>query len=211
MSRRCQITGKGVLTGNNVSHANNRTRRRFLPNLQTSSLLSDALGLAVTMRLSTLAASGLGVGYFPVAPGTAMSVVAIPLAWWIAVQGGVWILLAAALAAFVVGVIACEDHVRATGREDPSECVIDELAGQWLACAVGLLGSAFLPPVENIWLPLLLAFLLFRLLDTWKPGPVGWADRRVGPVGVMLGDAVAGLIAALLVTLMAGIAHGWLR
>ena len=55
MSRRCQITGKGVLTGNNVSHANNRTRRRFLPNLQTSSLLSDALGLAVTMRLSTRA------------------------------------------------------------------------------------------------------------------------------------------------------------
>ena len=46
MSRRCQITGKGVLTGNNVSHANNRTRRRFLPNLQDTSLLSDILGIA---------------------------------------------------------------------------------------------------------------------------------------------------------------------
>ncbi len=46
MSRRCQITGKGVLTGNNVSHANNRTRRRFLPNLQETSLLSDVLGVA---------------------------------------------------------------------------------------------------------------------------------------------------------------------
>jgi large subunit ribosomal protein L28 len=55
MSRRCQITGKGVLTGNNVSHANNKTRRRFLPNLQPASLLSDALGLSVTMRLSTRA------------------------------------------------------------------------------------------------------------------------------------------------------------
>ena len=55
MSRRCQITGKGVLTGNNVSHANNRTRRRFLPNLQDASLLSDVLGLAVRMRLSTRA------------------------------------------------------------------------------------------------------------------------------------------------------------
>ena len=55
MSRRCQITGKGVLTGNNVSHANNKTRRRFLPNLQSSSLLSDALGLSVTLRLSTRA------------------------------------------------------------------------------------------------------------------------------------------------------------
>jgi len=55
MSRRCQITGKGVLAGNNVSHANNRTRRRFLPNLQDSSLLSDILGTAVRMRLSTRA------------------------------------------------------------------------------------------------------------------------------------------------------------
>ncbi len=53
MSRRCQITGKGVLTGNNVSHANNKTRRRFLPNLQDASLLSDTLGIAVRMRLST--------------------------------------------------------------------------------------------------------------------------------------------------------------
>jgi large subunit ribosomal protein L28 len=55
MSRHCQITGKGVLSGNNVSHANNKTRRRFLPNLQEISLLSDALGSAVRMRLSTRA------------------------------------------------------------------------------------------------------------------------------------------------------------
>ena len=44
MSRRCELTGKGVQAGNNVSHANNKTRRRFLPNLQSKSLLSDALG-----------------------------------------------------------------------------------------------------------------------------------------------------------------------
>ena len=55
MSRRCQITGKGVLAGNNVSHANNRTRRRFLPNLQDASLLSDILGLSVRRKLSTRA------------------------------------------------------------------------------------------------------------------------------------------------------------
>ena len=55
MSRRCEITGKGVLAGNNVSHANNRTRRRFLPNLQETSLLSDALGSSVRLRLSTRA------------------------------------------------------------------------------------------------------------------------------------------------------------
>ena len=53
MSRRCMISGKGVLTGNNVSHANNKSRRRFLPNLQEQSLLSDVLGSAVHVRLTT--------------------------------------------------------------------------------------------------------------------------------------------------------------
>ncbi len=53
MSRRCQISGKGVLTGNNVSHANNKTRRRYLPNLQEASLLSEALGGAVRLRVTT--------------------------------------------------------------------------------------------------------------------------------------------------------------
>lgn len=52
MSRRCTITGKGVMTGNNVSHAHNKTRRRFLPNLQTTSLPSDALGRVVRLKLS---------------------------------------------------------------------------------------------------------------------------------------------------------------
>ncbi len=55
MSRRCQITGKGVLTGNNVSHANNKTRRRFLPNLQEAALLSDILGQRIRLRISTRA------------------------------------------------------------------------------------------------------------------------------------------------------------
>jgi len=53
MSRRCVITGKGVLTGNNVSHANNKTRRRFLPNLQESSFWSEILAAPVKLRLST--------------------------------------------------------------------------------------------------------------------------------------------------------------
>ena len=55
MSRRCQMTGKGVLSGNNVSHANNKTRRRYLPNLQETSLLSDTLGAQVRVRVSTRA------------------------------------------------------------------------------------------------------------------------------------------------------------
>lgn len=53
MSRRCMVTGKGVLVGHNVSHANNKTKRRFMPNLQVTSLLSDLLGRAVRVRVST--------------------------------------------------------------------------------------------------------------------------------------------------------------
>ena len=52
MSKRCQITGKGVMSGTNVSHANNRTRRKFLPNLQRTSMSSEILGRDVTLRVS---------------------------------------------------------------------------------------------------------------------------------------------------------------
>ena len=55
MAKRCQITGKGVMTGNNVSHAKNRTRRRFLPNLQQTSMSSEILGRTVSLRITTSA------------------------------------------------------------------------------------------------------------------------------------------------------------
>ena len=55
MSRRCSITGKGVQAGNNVSHAHNKTRRRFMPNVQKTSMLSDALGQSISLKLSTRA------------------------------------------------------------------------------------------------------------------------------------------------------------
>ncbi len=52
MARRCELTGKAVQTGNNVSHAHNKTRRRFLPNLQNASLMSEALGQTVRLRIT---------------------------------------------------------------------------------------------------------------------------------------------------------------
>ena len=52
MSRRCELTGKAVQTGNNVSHANNRSRRRFLPNLCNVTLMSDALNQRIRLRIS---------------------------------------------------------------------------------------------------------------------------------------------------------------
>ena len=55
MAKRCQLIGKSVMSGNNVSHANNRTRRRFLPNLQNTSMQSEILGRKVSLRVSTSA------------------------------------------------------------------------------------------------------------------------------------------------------------
>lgn len=55
MARRCSVTGKGVMTGNNVSHAHNKTRRRFLPNLQVATLYSEALKRKVRLRLTASA------------------------------------------------------------------------------------------------------------------------------------------------------------
>ncbi len=55
MARRCELTGKGVLTGNNVSHANNKSRRRFLPNIVKTTLMSEVLGRSVRFKVSTSA------------------------------------------------------------------------------------------------------------------------------------------------------------
>lgn len=55
MARRCEFTGKGALVGNNVSHANNKTRTRFMPNLCNVSLMSDALGQTYRFRISAIA------------------------------------------------------------------------------------------------------------------------------------------------------------
>ena len=153
-------------------------------------------------HVSTIIASVFGIGFFDVAPGTVMSAVAVPLAAMIGVfAGGGAGLLLASLIVFVVGVIACGAHVRRTGREDPPECVIDELAGQWLACSGCLLSFGAMAPVTHISLPAFaLAFAGFRLFDIWKPWPISWADEQVtGGMGVMLDDMIAGLFAGLLV------------
>ncbi len=145
------------------------------------------------MRVSTIIASVFGIGYFPVASGTVMSIIAIPFAIMIARAGGGVAILGASLIVFVIGIWACGDHVRATGRDDPSECVIDELAGQWLACA-GIsfgLGPGSAPEFA-------LAFLMFRLFDILKPWPISAAEKLPGGLGVMADDMLAGLAAAMI-------------
>ncbi len=94
-----------------------------------------------------------------------------------------WALAAGVVAATAAGLWAIP---RAGGTDDPGWVVIDEVAGQWLAM------TALARPGWGI----LAAFLLFRLLDIAKPGPIGAIDRRPGSVGVMGDDLAAGVLAA---------------
>ena len=149
-------------------------------------------------RASAVVATVFGIGYFDIAPGTIMSAIAVPLAILIGLHGGGGMgILASSIIVLVIGILACAEHVRETGREDPSECVIDELAGQWLACSFCMLTLGGLLPVTAISIPMFgLAFVLFRLFDIWKPWPVGWADKNLsGGLGVMTDDMIAGLMA----------------
>jgi len=137
------------------------------------------------MNLARLIASGAGAGYAPRAPGTAGSLLALLLGALLMLAPAAALPLAA-LAATIGGVWA----IRAARVEgDPGWVVIDEVAGQWIA----LLGLA-----RPTWPGLLAAFLLFRLLDITKPGPIGWADRQGGAVGIMADDVIAGAAVAVI-------------
>ena len=108
--------------------------------------------------------------------------------------------LGASLIVLVIGILACADHVRETGRDDPSECVIDELAGQWLACAFCLLPSAAWS-LPRISLPLfagLPAVPPVRHLEALA-GLAGRTRTCTGGLGVMTDDMIAGLMAGVLV------------
>jgi phosphatidylglycerophosphatase A len=141
------------------------------------------------LRLARAIAGGFGCGRAPGAPGTVASAAATLVAAGLLALSP-WTLAVAAVAAIVLGVWAVS-AVRAEG--DPPWVVIDEIAGQWVALL-------FLR--DPAPLGLLAGFLLFRLLDITKLGPVGWADRRSGPVAVMADDVIAGAIASVLLYLI---------
>lgn len=134
-----------------------------------------------------LLATGFGSGLAPLAPGTAGSLLALPLFLPLALLPPGW-QLAAILAVALCGVLVAGSVSRELGREDHPAIVIDEVAGMWTALLA-------LPLAPFVWLA---AFLLFRLLDMVKPWPLRLLDERVkGGLGIMLDDLVAGLATCL--------------
>lgn len=129
-----------------------------------------------------------GVGLLPFAPGTWGSAAALPFGWLLASIGGWPALIIGAAIVSVIGWRAADSYIAATGREDPPEIVIDEVAAQWLALSV----------VPLTFIGYFAAFFVFRAFDTLKPWPASWADNEVeGGAGVMLDDLFAGVYALL--------------
>jgi len=152
-----------------------------------------------------------GLGFSPKAPGTVGSAVAILPAWLLHWAGGFGLFAVATLVSIIVGYWATAIYVADLPPEtDPSEVIIDELAGQWIALLPLSWGLTMAGTAAHVfpypgWIA---AFVLFRLFDIWKPGPVGWADRKHGPFGIMADDVIAGILAATIVTALAAVAHG---
>lgn len=138
-----------------------------------------------------LLAFGFGAGAIPYAPGTWGTLAAVPALLFLPALPplllGVFL-----IAAFVLGVWLCGVTTRALGVDDHPGIVWDEMVGYWIAVAA-------LPAHWTWWLA---AFALFRLLDIWKPWPIGELDRRLhGGLGVMADDALAGVLAGLILFL----------
>ncbi|MEX1221082.1 MAG: phosphatidylglycerophosphatase A [Idiomarina sp.] len=136
-----------------------------------------------------LLALGFGSGLSPKAPGTMGTLVAIPLVWLLA-QLPLAIYLSVTVVAAVVGIWICAYTAKAMGEHDHPAIVWDEIAGYAIAMTL-------LPPT---FLNLALAFVLFRLFDILKPGPIGWCDKHLhGGLGIMADDVLAGITACVLI------------
>lgn len=151
------------------------------------------------------------VGLLRPAPGTWGSAAALGLGIAIDRFLGFPVLVIATAAVIAAGFWACARELEGRPGEDPSEIVIDEVAGQWLALLFP--AAAFWNMGLTDWAVVaypgwIAAFGFFRLFDIWKPWLVGRADRRGDAVGVMLDDLWAGLFAGVAVLLAAGLSHG---
>jgi phosphatidylglycerophosphatase A len=131
-------------------------------------------------------AFGLGAGLLPVAPGTWGSLLAVAL-FWLMPPLPVAAHLVGVAAALVAGIWLCGLSAGRLGARDHPGIVLDEIVAMWMLLAV--------MPRQIMWT--IAAFLLFRLLDVWKPWPIREADHRIGGgLGIMLDDALAAALAA---------------
>ena len=151
-------------------------------------------------RIVLFIAEGFGLGRMKKAPGTWGSLWGIPLGWLLGwLDTTIEHRLLTAVVMFVVGVPLCSRAAALRDKKDPGSVVWDEIAAFPVVYAFAPLDQ------PNLWIVLLLGFVLFRIFDIWKPLFVRQCDRVEGGLGIMLDDTVAGIYAALILYLLTGI------
>jgi phosphatidylglycerophosphatase A len=151
---------------------------------------------AILGRLAYWLAIGFGTGLVPRAPGTAGTLLAVPLAWGLMQLPWSW-QLGLTLAAVALGVPICREGASRLGHHDPGAVVWDEIAGFFVL--------ALVIPEGVFWLAL--GFLFFRVFDIVKPWPIRDLDHRLhGGAGIMLDDLLAAGYAAVCLMLLSRLA-----
>ncbi len=162
--------------------------------------------------MTKLVTTVFGIGLLPGAPGTWGSMAALPLAYGLHYLGSFPLLAVATLMVFIIGLWAATIETKGREDHDPAEIVVDEIVGQWIALfplSAGLwLGNA--EPSIFPYPGWIVAFLGFRFFDIVKPWPVSWADNKLSPMGLMLDDVIAGLLAAIFGIVLAAMVQTWL-
>lgn len=130
--------------------------------------------------------TGFGLGYSPIAPGTAGSILAALVAFFV-IKGNAPYLIIATVVVFTIGVTASSYIEKERETKDPSLVVIDEIVGMWI--------SVFFIPY--VWWDFLIAFALFRFFDVMKPFPANNLQKLHGGLGIMIDDVIAGVYALI--------------
>ncbi|MEN3039205.1 MAG: phosphatidylglycerophosphatase A [Candidatus Kryptonium sp.] len=138
---------------------------------------------------SKFIATGFFSGYSPIAPGTAGSVIAI-LIYWFLINSSIHLLILSVLF-LIIGIFTSAEFERKNGH-DPSVVVIDEMVGMWVSLLF----------VEKKFSNVLIAFLIFRAMDIIKPPPARKFDRMNGGIGIMMDDVIAGIYTNILMQII---------
>ncbi|MFU9138383.1 phosphatidylglycerophosphatase A [Erwinia tasmaniensis] len=153
-------------------------------------LIADNYAAKGRLKMSNpwhLLATGFGSGLSPWVPGTVGSVAALPF-WYLMSFLPPDIYSLVVMFGICIGVYLCHRTAKDMGVHDHGSIVWDEFIGMWI--------TLMAIPV-NSWQWVLAGFIIFRILDMWKPWPIRWFDRNVqGGMGIMVDDIVAGIISA---------------
>ena len=177
--------------------------------------MPDWRQLSLTDKLAWIIGSGFGAGFSPIAPGTAGSLAAALILYFVSWQlidlpvfptAALVVLPVVSLMVIVVGFFV---GVWATGKmstpdaPDPGTAVWDEFVGMWIAgLATVFMGWIFGLEWLFVGIGILVSFFIFRCLDVWKPWPCRQLERLHGGWGIMLDDVAAGLIALVIMSLL---------